>query len=198
MTFTATFDDRAPGQWSGQDWVVDCRGLVALGDSRSDSISTGGRPWLMRGLPARWCPRGGERQPMPSIAFDGPVIPARGAGRRQRRLSPPPAASWKCVQGPGSWMLAFACGTNGSRSVGGSSPSFRCCRSKSRKLARCHIGSTKTRSPFGRHRRLLRRCTQPSATHAIAYACPTAAPSDVRIASAGPSVVWVEHRRRRE
>ena len=100
LTFTATFDDRAPGQWSGQDW------LVVAGD---------GSPWA---IPSDLLADG--RTPMSAAWFAGHVGPGVGTTTRTFEFQGPasrlatrdstgvliPAAAAGNVQGPGSWMLA--------------------------------------------------------------------------------------------
>ena len=151
LTFTATFDDRAPGQWSGQDW------LVVAGD---------GSPWA---IPSDLLADG--RTPVAAAWFAGHVGPGVGTSTRTFEFQGP-ASRLACgiaqesssrprrletfkVPAPGCWPCA--CGTNGSRRFGDSLPSSRCCRLRSLKLARCRIGSTKTRSPSGLFPRHLRR-----------------------------------------
>ncbi|MCY4109921.1 MAG: hypothetical protein OXG11_12955, partial [Chloroflexi bacterium] len=63
MAFTATFDDRAPEQWTGQDWIV-----IALDDS----------PW---GIPTRFLPDGFT--PASAAWFPGQIGP--GWGQTSRR-----------------------------------------------------------------------------------------------------------------
>ena len=63
MAFTATFDDRAPEQWTGQDWIV-----IALDDS----------PW---GIPTRFLPDG--YTPASAAWFPGQIGP--GWGQTSRR-----------------------------------------------------------------------------------------------------------------
>ena len=100
LTFTARFDDRAPGQWSGQDWVV------AAGDAS---------PWA---LPVDFQPDG--RTPEEVAWFAGHIGPGMGTTTRKFEFDGPAsrlavrdsngvfteAAAAGNVQGPGSWMLA--------------------------------------------------------------------------------------------
>ena len=100
LTFTATFDDRAPGQWSGQDWVV------AAGDASS---------WA---IPADLLPDG--RTPVAAAWFAGHIGPGVGITTRTFEFEGPAsrlatrdstgvftaAAAAGNLQGPGSWMLA--------------------------------------------------------------------------------------------
>ena len=57
IAFTATFEDRAPDQWSGQDWVL---------------VATEGRPW---DIPTQLLPNG---TPAIAIWFDGYLDPGGG------------------------------------------------------------------------------------------------------------------------
>ena len=100
LTFTATFDDRAPGQWSGQDWVV------AAGDASS---------WA---IPADLLRDG--RTPVAAAWFAGHIGPGVGITTRTFEFEGPAsrlatrdstgvftaAAAAGNLQGPGSWMLA--------------------------------------------------------------------------------------------
>ena len=100
LTFTATFDDRAPGQWSGQDWVV------AAGDASSWAIPA---DLLLDG-----------RTPVAAGWFAGHIGPGVGITTRTFEFEGPAsrlatrdsigvltaAAAAGNIQGPGSWMLA--------------------------------------------------------------------------------------------
>ena len=100
LTFTATFDDRAPGHWSGQDWVV------VAGDASS---------WA---IPSDLLADG--RTPMSAGWFSGQIGPGVGTTTRTFELEGPAsrlavqdsngvfteAAAAGDIQGPGSWMLA--------------------------------------------------------------------------------------------
>ena len=101
LTFTATFDDRAPGQWSGQDWVV------AAGDAS---------PWAIPSRsPCRWAHAREPPRGLPATSDPGwGPRPARSSSKDQHPGSPcgiahgvfTAAAAAGNVQGPGSWMLA--------------------------------------------------------------------------------------------
>ena len=160
MTFTATFNDRAPGQWSGQDWVV------AAGDAS---------PWA---IPTEFLYD--ERTPVAVAWFAGQIGPGVETATREFEFEGPAsrlavwddsgaltaAAASGSVQGHGSWVLAVRLRHEWQPQLWRIVGFIPVLQIEVWKLARCHIGSTKTRSPFGLHRRLLRRCAQPSATHA--------------------------------
>ncbi|MCY3800481.1 MAG: hypothetical protein OXG46_02770 [Chloroflexi bacterium] len=101
MAFTATFDDRAPERWTGQDWIV-----IALDDS----------PW---GIPTHFLPDG--YTPASAAWFPGQVGPGWGettrryefdfrAGRLAVRdddgeLTSVESSEW--IGGSGSYVLAL-------------------------------------------------------------------------------------------
>ena len=100
IAFTATFDDRAPKRWTGQDWI-----LIALDDS----------PW---GIPTHFLPNG--YTPARAAWFPGQIGP--GWGQTSRRyefdfrvgslavrgedgaLTPVESSEW--TSGSGSYVLA--------------------------------------------------------------------------------------------
>ena len=100
LTFTATFNDRAPGQWSGQDWVV------AAGDAS---------PWA---IPTEFLYD--ERTPVAVAWFAGQIGPGVETATREFEFEGPAsrlavrddsgaltaAAASGSVQGHGSWVLA--------------------------------------------------------------------------------------------
>ena len=100
ITFTATFDDRAPDQWSGQDWIV-----IAIDNTPL-------------GLPTQLLPDG--HTPAAHLWFSGQVGPGSGTTSityefdlRGSRLAVrgedgglTPVQSSEAVSGSGSYLLA--------------------------------------------------------------------------------------------
>ena len=101
IAFTATFDDRAPDQWSGQDWIV---------------IATEAPPWH---IPSQLLPDG--ITPADHLWFSGQVGPSSGTTSityefdlRGSRLAVRgedgelrPVQSSEAVSGSGSYLLAI-------------------------------------------------------------------------------------------
>ena len=100
ITFTATFDDRAPGRWSGQDWIVIATEAAPwnlptqlLADGRTPAAAT----WF-EGLAG---PGAGITTLEHEFDFRKPSLVVRGEGGALTRL--PSSAP---ISGPGAWTLA--------------------------------------------------------------------------------------------
>ena len=100
LTFTATFDDRAPGQWSGQDWVVapgDASPWAIPSDLRYDGPTPADVAWFAGHIG----PSVGTTTH--TFEFEGPA--SRLAVRRDGSGGFTAARASGSAQGPGSWML---------------------------------------------------------------------------------------------
>ena len=121
IAFTATFDDRAPDQWSGQDWIV---------------IATEAPPW---DIPTQLLPDG--TTPAAHLWFSGQTMawsennfhhvrvdflaPSMAFRRQRGVLDPSPGV--EAESGPGQHTCwPCVCGMNISRTSGVLSPTFPC------------------------------------------------------------------------
>ena len=119
IAFTATFDDRAPDQWTSQGWVI---------------IATETPPW---DLPTQLFPDGMSTVAMWFVSYLNPgkrttslvyefdfLVPGLAVRREHGVLSPStcPKRCWA----PPATCWPYVCGMNISRATGRTPPSFPC------------------------------------------------------------------------